>query len=134
MQVAKGAYIVRKEAGKLEGILLTCGRELTTSLIIANELEKQGIYLRVVSCVSQDLFDREKLEYKKEVLPEDTKVIVIEASSDLSWTKYTDYNMIIGVRKYQKNGSKKEVMTDLNFTKDLIKNQVLTLLGHNSTE
>ena len=135
LSVNKGAYIVRKETGVLNGIILTCGHELTTSLIIANELKQEGIELRVVSCVCQNLFDTQSEEYKNSILDSHTKIIVVEASNDLSWTKYTSYENIIGINKYQKCGKKIEVLKDLKFDKNSIKDKIKNILNiQNSTK
>lgn len=126
-QVSKGAYIVRKEKNKLDGIIITSGLELTTSLIIAEELSNE-YDLRVVSCVSQELFQETDDAYKQEVLEGSDKIIAIEASNSMSWLRYTSEDKIIGINKFSTSGHPKEVLKALDFDTDTIKERIINIL------
>lgn len=126
-QVSKGAYIVRKEKNKLDGIIITSGLELTTSLIIAEELSNE-YDLRVVSCVSQELFLETDDAYKQEVLGGSAKIIAIEASNSMSWLRYTSQDKIIGIDKFSTSGHPKEVLKALDFDIDTIKERIINIL------
>lgn len=126
-QVSKGAYIVRKEKNKLDGIIITSGLELTTSLIIAEELSNE-YDLRVVSCVSQELFQETDDAYKQEVLGGSAKIIAIEASNSMSWLGYTSQDKIIGIDKFSTSGHPKEVLKALDFDIDTIKERIINIL------
>lgn len=126
-QVSKGAYIVRKEKNKLDGIIITSGLELTTSLIIAEELSNE-YDLRVVSCVSQELFQETDDAYKQEVLGGSAKIIAIEASNSMSWLRYTSQDKIIGIDKFSTSGHPKEVLKALDFDIDTIKERIINIL------
>ena len=126
-QVSKGAYIVRKEKNKLDGIIITSGLELTTSLIIAEELSNE-YDLRVVSCVSQELFQETDDAYKQEVLKGSDKIIAIEASNSMSWLRYTSEDKIIGINKFSTSGHPKEVLKALDFDTDTIKERIINIL------
>lgn len=126
-QVSKGAYIVRKEKNKLDGIIITSGLELTTSLIIAEELSNE-YDLRVVSCVSQELFQETDDAYKQEVLGGSAKIIAIEASNSMSWLRFTSQDKIIGIDKFSTSGHPKEVLKALDFDIDTIKERIINIL------
>ena len=82
----KGAYIVSKEKGKLDGILLATGSEVALATFVQKALENDRIYTRVVSMPSMELFDKQDKAYQTKVLP-DVKTLAIELGSPMPWYK-----------------------------------------------
>lgn len=81
----RGAYIAKKEIGKLEKIVIATGSEVQWAMK-AGEIEATT---RVVSMPSMEIFERQSAEYKEEVLPSScTNRIAIEAGVSLPWYKY----------------------------------------------
>src|SRR5436305_11188262 len=60
--VLRGGYIARKETGKLDLIILSCGSELQHALAAAKEL---GDGVRVVSMPCFERFNRQSAEYRE---------------------------------------------------------------------
>lgn len=84
--VNHGAYILSKEEGTLEGILIASGSEVALALEAKKTLG-QGI--RVVSMPSMNIFDEQSAHYKEEVLPKTVrKRLAIEAGTSFGWAKY----------------------------------------------
>lgn len=84
--VNHGAYILSKEEGTLEGILIASGSEVALALEAKKTLG-QGI--RVVSMPSMNIFDEQSAHYKEEVLPKNVrKRLAIEAGTSFGWAKY----------------------------------------------
>ncbi|WP_442773628.1 transketolase [Lactococcus hircilactis] len=84
--VNHGAYILSKEEGTLEGILIASGSEVALALEAKKTLG-QGI--RVVSMPSMNIFDEQSEHYKEEVLPKTVrKRLAIEAGTSFGWAKY----------------------------------------------
>lgn len=127
--VSKGAYIVKKEKEKLDGILISCGSELIYALQIAYDLEKMGYDLRVVSIPSLELFLSEGKEYEKEILDENAKRIVIEAGSSLIWNRIaTNNDYILGVNDFGFSGHPQEVLRKMGMDYETLKVKVESLL------
>src|SRR5213076_1676980 len=61
--VARGGYIAKKEQGKLDLIIMSCGSELQHALAAAKEL---GDGVRVVSMPCFERFNRESEKYREE--------------------------------------------------------------------
>src|SRR5204863_5626036 len=81
-----GGYIAKKEKGKLELIIMSCGSELQHALAAAEQL-RDGI--RVVSLPCFERFDRQPQKYREEVLPnESRKRVAIEAGVTEIWYQY----------------------------------------------
>src|SRR4030095_3782307 len=75
--VLRGGYIAKKEKGKLDWIILSCGSELQHALAAAQEL---GDGARVVSMPCFERFNRQSSEYREEILPDSCrKRVAIEA-------------------------------------------------------
>ena len=127
--VKYGAYIVKKEKSNLHGIIISTGSEVSTAELVASKiLEEEGIDLRVVSMPSMELFLLQQEEYKKLILPEGVKTIVIEAGSSLGWFRFV-YNekYLITIDKFGISGTKDEVEAYTNFTFNEIKSRIKKL-------
>ena len=124
----KGGYILKEANGPLNGVLLATGTDVITSIKIAMALEKMNIYLRVVSMPSVEIFDKQSVEYKKQILT-DKKVIAIESSNSLAFTKYTNYENIININKFGESGKEEDVLNYLDFDISKIMNRVINLIN-----
>ena len=109
--VLKGGYIAKKEKGKLELILLSCGSELQHALAAAKEL---GEGTRVVSMPCFERFERQTESYRKEVLPNECrKRVAIEAGIPEIWAQYVGLDgKIIGLHRFGMSAPGDKVMKE----------------------
>ena len=109
--VLRGGYIAKKESGKLELILLSCGSELQHVLAAAKEL---GAGTRVVSMPCFERFDRQPQSYREEVLPNECrKRVAIEADVPEIWSQYVGLDgKIIGIHRFGMSAPGSEVMKE----------------------
>lgn len=127
--VSKGAYIVKKENGRLSAIIIASGEEVNTVVKIAEELEKDKIYLRVVSMVSESLYEQTCSEYKASILPNGYKCIVVEYSNSNLWYKYIqNKNYLINLNSFGKSGTKEEVLKSFNLDYETLKERIKGLV------
>ena len=115
--VLRGGYVVKKESGKLEIILISCGSELQHAVAAAAEL---GDGVRVVSIPCFELFDRQSDEYRESVLPQAcTKRIAIEAGVSALWWKYVgSAGKVLGIDRFGMSAPGGVAMKELGMTKD----------------
>ncbi|MQY80276.1 MAG: transketolase, partial [Bacteroidetes bacterium] len=67
----KGAYIVGKDDGKPDIVLVASGSEVSTLLAGAKKLrEEKSLKVQVVSAISEGLFREQSIDYQKEVIPD----------------------------------------------------------------
>lgn len=123
----KGGYIFKKEQNRLDAIIISTGTDLHVVKNIYYELQNEGYDIRVVSMPSIEVFEMQSIEYKKEVLPK-VKTIVIEASNDIKWLKYTSFDYLININKFGKSGNKDDVLKYFGFDYESIKGKVKELL------
>ncbi|MDD6357923.1 MAG: transketolase [Bacteroidales bacterium] len=79
LQAAKGAYIVKKAAGKPDIVLLANGSEVATLMEATPVLEEKGLKVQVVSAPSEGLFFNQPESYRKEVVPDGVPVFGLTA-------------------------------------------------------
>jgi transketolase len=109
--VLRGGYIAKKEAGKLDLILLSCGSELQHALAAAKEL---GEGTRVVSMPCFERFERQPQSYREEVLPNECRRrVAIEAGVPEIWSQYVGLDgKIIGLNRFGLSAPGGEVMKE----------------------
>ncbi|MBE6148686.1 MAG: transketolase [Firmicutes bacterium] len=114
--VKYGAYIVRKEKYRLDGIIIATGSEVSTALKIAEELFTQGIDLRIVSMPSMELFLKQNPVYEEKLLPKEVKTITLEAGSTVMWHRFASSSKcILGIDTYGVSGKKEDVLKFVGF-------------------
>src|SRR6202040_4343552 len=109
--VLRGGYIVQKEKGKLDLIIMSCGSELQHALAAAKEL---GDGVRVVSMPCFERFARESEKYREEVLPKSCrKRVAIEAGVTQIWDQYVGLDgKVIGLPRFGLSAPGAEVMKE----------------------
>lgn len=128
-KVENGAYVVKEEVGRLSSIIMATGTEVNTALMISDELRKKGISVRVISVPSLELFEKQSEEYKAELLPIGSKVIVIEASNDKIWKEFV-YNKkyILNIKEFGTCGKRNDVLQKYDFDFESLLERVETLI------
>ncbi len=122
----KGGYVIREQEN-FSATLVASGTDLITALKISYAMEKNNINVRVVSMPSLDIFLKQTKEYKESIL-KDKKIIVIEASTALHYTKITDYNNIINVESFGISACSDDVLEYANYDIASIYKKVYNLI------
>ena len=128
--VSKGAYILEREQGNLNGIIISTGTEVSTACLVAYNLKrKYNLNVRVVSMPCMELFEKQPKEYKEQILPTGCKKIVIEAGSKFGWEKYV-YNdsYLFTINTFGISGPKDQVLEYMKFDYMTIENGIYNLI------
>src|SRR5712675_1961808 len=109
--VLRGGYIAKREQGKLDLIILSCGSELQHALAAAKQL---GDSVRVVSMPCFERFNRQPEEYREEVLPDACrKRVAIEAGVTEIWYEYVGLDgKVVGLHQFGLSAPGPEVMKE----------------------
>lgn len=87
--MGKGAYIVKHEKSNPDFTLLATGSEVSLAVAVAEELEKLGKAVRVISMPCWVIYEKQSQEYKESLLGGDIgQRVSIEAGVELGWHKY----------------------------------------------
>ncbi|MBE6151773.1 MAG: transketolase [Firmicutes bacterium] len=129
-EVEKGAYIIRKEQGRLYSIIIATGSEVNIAVKIADEIyEQYNIDIRVISMPNMDLFLKQSQEYKDSLLPKGYRNIVIEAGNSALWYRFVyNENYLITIDDFGVSATTTDVLKHMNFDYDSIKERVIKLL------
>jgi transketolase len=124
--VSKGAYVARKETGKLDTIILATGSELQHAFSAAKQL---GDGVRVVSVPCTERFLRQDQSYQDEVLPPSCrKRVAIEAGVTILWYRFVGLDgKVIGTDRFGLSAPGGKVMVELGITADHVVNEVKSL-------
>ncbi len=120
--IARGGYILRDCEGQPEAILIATGSEVGPTMEAAEQLEKKGRKVRVVSMPSTSVFDLQDAEYREAVLPRavTTRVAVETAHADY-WSKYVGLDgAVVGMTTFGESAKGPDLMDYFGFTADNI--------------
>lgn len=83
-------------------LLLTTGSEVALCIAAYEQLKEEGIYTRVISMRSWELFESQDQEYRNSVLPpEITARVAVEVASSFGWDRYTGLGgSILGLESF----------------------------------
>ena len=127
--INKKTYVL-KDSNKLDIILIATGSEVAITIEATKKLEEKNIGVRVVSMLSNEIFDKQDNEYKHSVLPSNIdKRISIEAGSTSSWYKYVGLNgKTIGIDTFGESAPGGELLEYFGFTSQNIIEHVELIL------
>ena len=113
--LAKGAYIVSKEAKKAVIDLIATGSEVSLAVEAQKMLLEKGIDVRVISMPSWELFQEQEQAYQDSVLdqPWDRRVSV-EMLSTFGWDRFAKHHM--GIDTFGTSAPAKEAIKKFDFT------------------
>jgi len=109
----KGGYVLVKEEGELENIIVAAGSEVSMAVVAAKEL---GAGTRVVSMPCVEAFERQDADYIESVLPKamKSKTTACEAGVTAAWYKYAD--KVLGVDYFGLSAPGPEVFEERGMT------------------
>ena len=113
-----GAYILKKEEGDLQCIILASGSEVEHAMKAAEQVAGA----RVISVPCMERFDRQSAEYRESVLPAScTKRVAIEAGVSGLWHKYTGLEgKVLGIDRFGISAPGNVVMEELGMTAEAV--------------
>ena len=124
--VRKGAYVISKAKETPIAQIVATGSEVDLAIDAQKELEKQGIYVDVVSMPCFRLFDMQEESYKNSVLKPGIKKLAVEMASSYGWHKYVDE--VLCIDTFGASGNGNEVMNFFGFNKETVVKKVKKLI------
>jgi len=129
-ELRRGAYVLGKEKGKLEVIMIATGSEISVALEAWKRLSDQGLGARLVNMPSWELFEIQDQAYKDAVLPPSVMArLAVEAGSPMGWERYVGIGGdVIGINRFGASAPGKVTMEEYGFTPDNIMARVTALI------
>jgi transketolase len=121
--IERGAYVLRDaNGGEPELILIATGSEVSLVLEAAEQLEGEGVKVRVVSMPCMDTFTETDEAYRDEVLPPSCRArVAVEAASPMGWYRWVGSDgAFIGMETFGESGPYKDVYEHFGITVERI--------------
>ena len=114
----RGGYVLAKEEGALQLILIATGSEVQHAMAARETLQGEGVGTRVVSLPSWELFEAQEQAYREEVLPPVcTARVSVEAAATFGWERYAgSAGAMIGMTSFGASAPIDALMTHFGFT------------------
>lgn len=114
--ILKGAYVV-KNSNVTDKVIIATGSEVSLAIDVANKLESEGIFYRVVSMPCIELFLEEDEAYQNNIIPNGAKVITLEMGATGIWNKFIKNGGItIGIDEFGASAPMSDLLEKYGFT------------------
>jgi transketolase len=125
---AKGGYIlIEKPAAQIT--LISTASEVSIAVDAANVLLAMNIQARVVSMPCMELFAKQPVEYRNQVLGNGIR-IAIEAACEVVWPKYLgEKGEFIGINSFGASAPAGDLYEHFGITADIVVKRVKALLS-----
>ena len=88
--IERGAAVVRDCDGSPRLTIIATGTEVAVAIAAAQQLDEEGIDIRVVSMPCPELFAAQDPTYRSHILPIGVPVLAVEAGSTFGWSTFAD--------------------------------------------
>ncbi len=128
--VERGGYVLRQEKAALKLVILATGSEVHLALGAQEQLEAEGVGVRVVSLPSLELFEAQSAEYRKSVLPKGIARLSVEAGTTRGWERFVgEDGASIGIDTFGASAPDKVLAKLFGFTTENVIAKARALLG-----
>lgn len=128
--IARGAYILRTNSQSPDIVIIATGSEVELALSAFESLVATGKAVQLVSMPCTSIFDEQDIAYKQQVIPNDAKIVVIEAGVTGLWYKYVgNTGLVIGLDKFGESAPAKDLFNHFGFTTDKVLAKINQFLG-----
>jgi transketolase len=130
-EVSRGGYVLSEASGGTpQVLLLASGSEVSLALAAQSALEDDGIYARVVSLPSIELFLAQPDSYRDEVLPPNIRHrLALEAAEPTPWWRWVgDAGDVLGIESFGASAPGKRLFEAFGFTVENVCARVLRMV------
>ena len=116
----RGGYVLVKEQGDLDAIVIATGSEVALAVEAAERLSAAGRGVRVVSMPCAELFDAQEAGYKETVLPSEVLArVAVEAGHTDFWYKYVGLDgRVVGMTSFGESAPAAALFQHFGLTTD----------------
>ena len=131
IESTKGGYTYFKGSNDIEYVLVSTGYELSYVRNIGVELLKNGYNkFSIVSMPCIELYLEQSDEYKENIIPSNTKVIVVEAGSMFGWNRISNNHIdYITIDSFGYSGTKDEVLDKMQFSYNQVRDKIFNIIN-----
>ncbi|TVQ40052.1 MAG: transketolase [Wenzhouxiangella sp.] len=130
--IARGGYVLREPANaQPRAVILATGSEVELATAAAEQLEAEGLGVRVVSMPCPDLFASQDAAYQEQVLPAGlTARVAIEAGVSLYWRHWVGpAGKVIGIDRFGASAPADQLYREYGLTTEAVIDAVRAVSG-----
>ena len=120
--IARGGYVLADAAaGAPRAVIIATGSEVPLAMAAREQLQKDGVFVRVVSMPCTSLFDAQDAAYRASVLPPGVPRVAVEAGVTDFWRKYVGAvdsaaGAVVGIDRFGESAPAGELFKFFGFT------------------
>ena len=118
--VHRGGYVLMREQGDLDAIVIATGSEVALAVEAAGRLTEAGRGVRVVSMPCAEVFEAQEAGYREAVLPSDVLArVAVEAGHTDFWYKYVGLDgRVVGMSSFGESAPAEALFQHFGMTAD----------------
>ena len=118
--VHRGGYVLMREQGDLDAIVIATGSEVGLAVEAAERLSEAGRHVRVVSMPCAEIFEAQEAGYREAVLPSDVLArVAVEAGHTDFWYKYVGLDgRVVGMSSFGESAPAESLFQHFGLTAD----------------
>ena len=118
--VHRGGYVLMREQGDLDAIVIATGSEVALAVEAAGRLTQAGRGVRVVSMPCAEVFEVQEAGYREAVLPSDVLArVAVEAGHTDFWYKYVGLDgRVVGMSSFGESAPAEALFKHFGLTAD----------------
>ena len=118
--VHRGGYVLMREQGELDAIVIATGSEVGLAVEAAERLSEAGRHVRVVSMPCAEIFEAQEAGYREAVLPCDVLArVAVEAGHTDFWYKYVGLDgRVVGMSSFGESAPAEALFQHFGLTAD----------------
>lgn len=126
---SKGGYVARREKRELSVVLAASGSEVNLALQAAEEAEKAGLGVRVVSVPCREVFLSQAEDYRDQVIPPEVPTLGVELGIGSGWFSINPRGKVdvFSLERFGASGPGPEVVEHFGFTVENLKARILEI-------
>ena len=118
-----GAYIVSNSVGETKIVIIATGSEVNLAIKAKKILKEESI--RIISMISRELFQAQLEKFKKDLIPDTAKTLVIEAGVANGWEMFKcPGSSILSVERFGASGPGEKVAEQCGISIDVIVKEI----------
>ena len=132
--IARGGYVLAEaEGGVPRAVIIATGSEMPLAMAAREQLQNEGIAVRVVSMPCTSLFDAQDAADRASVLPAGVSRVAVEAGVTDFWRKYvgavdSKTGAVVGIDRFGESAPASELFKYFGFTVDNVVATVKTII------
>jgi transketolase len=127
----RGGYLLAgDDADRDPVVMVASGSEVSCAVEARSLLRARGIAARVVSMPCPQIFLEQPEEYRRGVIPDPARVVVIEAASTQGWDRIAgSRRLLLGIERFGASAPAEVLAEKFGFTGPQVADRVLRFLG-----